>query len=289
MNIFLKRIVCIFFLLLCSTSFSNPILICSAENFYGNVAEMIGGKFIKVKSIISNPNADPHLFSISPKIAMAITNAQIVIYNGADYDPWMLRFLATQPSNNKLAIIDVAELINVKKGDNPHIWYNPQTFPALAKFLSEKFSAIQPNNKSYFENNLKSFNTKYEDVFGLISKIKSKHSGTSVIATEPVFGYMSDTLGFDMKGKKFQQVIMNGSEPSPKMTTEFINEIKNKKVRALFYNNQVINSTTKNILALAKQNNIPVIGIPETMSGNNNVIDWLTNELEKVQKALNNK
>jgi len=289
MSKFLRCFIYICFLLLSTTVFSNPIFVCSAENFYGNVAKMIGGKYVKVSSIISNPGADPHLFSISPKNAIEVTKAQIIIYNGAGYDPWMTQLLSSQPGNNKLAVIDVADLVGIEKGNNPHIWYKPETFQILAKFLAEKFSAIQPGNKTYFEDNLKSFNTKYQAVFNLINTIKSKHSGISVIATEPIFSYMSGALGFDMKGKKFQQVIMNGSEPSPKMTAEFINEIKNKKVKILFYNSQVTSSTTKNILNLAQQNNIAVVGVPETMPNNNNVIDWLISVLKEIENTLNPK
>ena len=36
---------------------------------------------------MSNPDQDPHLFEVSPAIARQIAGAQIVIYNGADYDP----------------------------------------------------------------------------------------------------------------------------------------------------------------------------------------------------------
>lgn len=289
MRKFFRNLFYICSLLLNTTVFSNPILICSAESCYGSVAEIIGGKFVKVTSIISNPNADPHLFCISPKIAVAVTNAQIVIYNGANYDPWMMQLLASQPSNNKLAVIDIAELIGIKKGNNPHIWYNPQTFPILAKFLAEKFSVIQPNNKLYFEDNLRSFTTRYKTVFSLIDNIKSKHPKTSVIATEPVFEYMSDALGFDMKEKEFQRIIMNGSEPSPKMTAAFIEQLKQTKTKILFYNNQVTSSSTKYILTLAKQNNVQVVGVSETMPNGKNVIEWLESELEEVQKALNNK
>lgn len=289
MSSLFKYFILSWLILLCNIAFSNPIQVCSAENFYGNVAEMIGGKHVKVSSIISNPGADPHLFSVSPKNVIEVTDSQVIIYNGADYDPWMIRLLVAQPSNNKLAVIDVSLLMGNKKGDNPHIWYNPQTFPILAKFLAEKFSSIQPENKSYFEKNLSSFNNEYKTVFSLISDIKSKYSGTSVIATEPVLGYMSDALGFDMKGKEFQWIIMNGSEPSPKLTVDFINQIKNKKVKILFYNSQVTETTTKYILNLARQNNIKIVGISETMPVNKNVIEWLTGELEEIRNALNDK
>ena len=88
MKLFIVKFSFIVLLLLtCSLGNTNSILVCSAENFYGNVAEMIGGTHVEVTSIISNPDADPHLFGTSPDTAITISKAQIIIYNGANYDP----------------------------------------------------------------------------------------------------------------------------------------------------------------------------------------------------------
>jgi zinc/manganese transport system substrate-binding protein len=247
---------------------------------------MIGGKNVIVSSIISNPEADPHLFSVSPKTAIKVTDAKVVIYNGVDYDPWMDQLLSSQPSNNKLAIINISEMSGLEKSDNPHIWYNPDVFPALAKKLSEKFSAIQPGNKTYFEKNLASFNDKYKCVWRLIKIIRLKYSGISVTATEPILGHMAKALGLKMEGNDFQHVIMIGSEPSPKMMTEFIDLIKKGKIKVLFYNEQVTSPTTRYILQTAEQNHIPTVGVSETMPTGINVVEWLTKELEETQKAL---
>ena len=114
----------------------------------------------------------------------------------------MTQLLSSRQKEKKLAIINVAELLGVKAGDNPHIWYKPDTFPKLALLLAEKFSEFDPDNKAYFEENLNSFNDKYKEVYSLIESIKSNFSGTNVIATEPIFGYMADALGFNMKGEK---------------------------------------------------------------------------------------
>ena len=46
-----------------------PIDIVAAENFYGDVAQQIGGPQVKVTSILSNPDQDPHLFEASPSVA----------------------------------------------------------------------------------------------------------------------------------------------------------------------------------------------------------------------------
>src|SRR5579864_6755848 len=71
-----------------------PLKIVAAENFYGDVAAQIGGADVAVASIISTPAQDPHQFEASTATARALADADIVIYNGANYDPWIERLLA---------------------------------------------------------------------------------------------------------------------------------------------------------------------------------------------------
>ena len=47
----------------------GPIKLVAAENFYGDVAQQIGGPQVEVVSVLSNPDQDPHLFETSPAVA----------------------------------------------------------------------------------------------------------------------------------------------------------------------------------------------------------------------------
>src|SRR6202035_2243633 len=114
----------------------QPVSIVAAENFYGDSATQIGGPDVKVTSILSNPDQDPHLFEVSPSVGRDVSGARIVIYSGIDYDPWMEKLLTAARSANRTTIV-VAELVGKKTGDNPHIWYDPATMSALAKTLAD--------------------------------------------------------------------------------------------------------------------------------------------------------
>ena len=72
---------------------ASPLHIVAAENFYGDVAEQIGGANVQVSSVLSNPDQDPHLFEASPSVARNLSAARIVVYSGLDYDPWMQKLL----------------------------------------------------------------------------------------------------------------------------------------------------------------------------------------------------
>ncbi|MDE4949194.1 ABC transporter substrate-binding protein, partial [Francisella tularensis subsp. holarctica] len=76
-------------------------------------------------------------------------------------------------------------------------------------------------DNSLFEKNIENFNHKYQKVYDIVKQIKQSSSGTPVTATETLFGYMANALGLDMKGLAFQWVLMNDSEPSPKMIINY--------------------------------------------------------------------
>ena len=101
----------------------RPLKLVAAENFYGNVAHQIGGLQVEVVSVMSNPDQDPHLFETSPAVLRQLADARIVIYNGADYDPWMPKLLKATPKPGRTAIV-AADLVHKRAGDNPHLWWN---------------------------------------------------------------------------------------------------------------------------------------------------------------------
>ena len=190
----------------------GKISVVAAENFYGDVARQIGGDDVTVASIMSNPDQDPHLFETTPSTVRQIAAAQVVILNGADYDPWMDKLLKASPKPGRAAIV-VADLVGKKAGDNPHLWYDPGTMPAAAKVLAEAFAKADPAHKDGYAARLKTFLASLKPIDDKIAAIRGKFAGTTVTASEPVFGYMADALGLKMRNESFQLSIMNDTEP----------------------------------------------------------------------------
>src|SRR5205823_889534 len=95
--------------------------VVAAENFYGDIAQQIGGGLVAVISILKNPDQDPHLFEVSPSVIRQVAAAPIIVFNGGGYDPWMNRLISATPRRDRI-VLNVAELLNKKPGDNPHFW-----------------------------------------------------------------------------------------------------------------------------------------------------------------------
>ena len=191
----------------------SRIAVVAAENFYGSVAKEIGGEGVAVTSIMNNPDQDPHLFEVSAAVIRQIAAARIVVYNGADYDPWMTKLLTAVTSPGHVAIV-AADLVHRRAGDNPHLCYDPATMPAVASALATALAASDPVHKDEYAARLKTFLASLAPLREKIAAIRGKYAGTPVTATEPVFAPMAEALGLKMDNERFQLAIMNDTEPS---------------------------------------------------------------------------
>ena len=259
--------------------------IVAAENFYGSVAgEIAPGA--EITSILSNPNQDPHEFTTNAATARAVADADIVIYSGIGYDPWMEKLLGAKGRPGRI-VIDVADLIGAKEGDNPHIWYDPRTMPALAKKLAAVISKLDPTQAGDVQQRVAEFQKSMQPELAKIAELKAVTAGVEVTATEPVFGYMADALGFRMLNNDFQIKIMNDAEPSADETEAFEQSLKSGRAKILFYNSQVTDPTTERMQAMARQAGVPVVGVTETQPPDEKrYIGWMRHELAAVEATL---
>jgi zinc/manganese transport system substrate-binding protein len=264
---------------------SGKIAVEAAENFYGDVAQQIGGDQVSVTSIMSNPDQDPHLFETSPSVVRQIAAAQVVIYNGADYDPWMDKLLTAAPKSGRVAIV-AADLVRKKAGDNPHLWYDPATMPAVAKALAAAFSAADPAHDGSYATRLETFLASLRPMNDKIAAIRAKYAGVPVTASEPVFGYMAAALHLTMLNQPFQLAIMNDTEPSARDVAEFERDLTTHKVRVLFYNKQASDKIVQHLVDLARASKISVVGVTETCPPGLSYQDWMQKELNETETAL---
>jgi zinc/manganese transport system substrate-binding protein len=259
--------------------------VVAAENFYGDIAQQIGGGRIAVLSILSNPNQDPHLFETTSGVVRKVADARIVIFNGANYDPWMQKLLEATPRSGR-TVITVAAIVGKKAGDNPHVWYDPQTMPAVAKALAVALQKMDPEHKPEYEMLLQAFLTSLHPLQERILEMRAKYAGIPITATEPVFGYMANALGLIMHNERFQMAAMNDTEPAARDLAAFENDLKKRNVKALLHNKQVTSNLANRLIDLAREVNVPVVGVTETEPADTCFVDWMLSELDELERAL---
>ena len=266
-------------------AFADPVKVVAAENFYGDLVSQIGGANVAVTSILSNPDDDPHLFEASPSTAKALSAANVVIANGVDYDPWMEKLLSASKALGRKEIV-VGALVGHKPGDNPHLWYDPAYMKAAAKALVADLIAVDPAHKADYEQGQAKFLDSLKPLDDKIAAMRKSYAGQPVTASEPVFGYQAGLIGLKVHNEKYALAVMNNAEPTPSEVAAFENDLKGKKVKAMLYNAQASEPAVGKLVQLAKDNNIPVVGVSETEPPNSTYQDWMMGQLNALDKAL---
>jgi zinc/manganese transport system substrate-binding protein len=268
-----------------ASAHATPLDIVAAENFYGDVAHQIGGSDVAVRSILSNPDEDPHLFEASPSVARSIAGARIVIYSGIDYDPWMEKLLAASKAEGRRTIV-VAELVGKKSGDNPHIWYDPSTMLTFARALTDALSDADPPHRADYQRRLAVFEQTLQPIQDKIQTLHDRLAGTPVTATEPIFGYMFEALGMKVRNDAFQLAVMNNTEPGASEVAAFENDLKTHQVKLLIYNSQASDPAAERMVKIAKASHVPVVGATETEPAGKTYQTWMLSELDAIDRAL---
>jgi zinc/manganese transport system substrate-binding protein len=208
-----------------------------------------------------------------------------VIYNGADYDPWMTKLLSASRAPSR-SLIEVARLVYKRPGDNPHVWYDPAAISALANVLADTLSALDPTHRSEYAEGHAAFERSMRPLAERIVELRNRYAGSPVTATEPVFGYMADALGLKMRNGRFQLAVMNGTEPSAKDIAAFERDLRTRAVRALFYNRQTSNALAERMRTMAANASVPVIGLTETEPQGMTYQQWMMSQLDALARAL---
>ncbi|WDL95861.1 metal ABC transporter solute-binding protein, Zn/Mn family [Alicyclobacillus sp. ALC3] len=270
-----------------SANTNGVVRAVAAEDQYASVISQIGGHFVSVKALMSNPNTDPHTYEASTADAALIGGAQLVIQNGLGYDGFMNKLEAASP-NPKRKVIDVAQSLGYSpQTPNPHLWYNPATMARTAVLVEQDLAHEDPTHAAYFKQNLQRFEASIKSLDQAIAAVKRTEANTPVAVTEPVADYLLQAAGMDIKTPwTFQVAVMNGIDPAPQDVQTEDDLITQHKVKVLVYNLQAVNTATNALLSEARASHVPVVGVFETMPPADTYQSWMQSEVRDLSNAI---
>ena len=268
---------------------SEVLKVVAGESFWASIAAQLGGFRVSIHSVVSDPNADPHEYEATTADARAFAEADLVILNGAGYDGWGTKLLAASPSQHR-EVIDVAQLLGKKAGDNPHFWYDPAAVVKVADSITARYAAIDPAmaTKGYFDLQRDELSKALAPYMDEIATVKQKYGGAAIGATESIFVYMAAALSLNLTTPSaFMDAIAEGNDPPAAAVAEFHDQIAGNQIKVLIYNVQTATAVTTNLKALAAAHHIPAVGVSETLQPQDATFqDWQLAQLKSLESAL---
>lgn len=241
------------------TNQSQPISVVASINQWGILAQELGGDQVKVTSILKNIKVDAHEFSPTSADLATISQAELLLVNGAGYDSW-----ATKSTSKSVTTVNAASTIGAEEGDNPHLWFSSEVRNKMAVAIRDAYINARPAKKVTFTKLYKAWSQKESSLDKKLKAFAKDHKDRPYAATESVAYYLLADMGMkDATPQAYSRAIQNESEPSANDLSDFQSLIEKKKIDFLVTNPQEASDASNLLMGTAGKSGVPTVEITE--------------------------
>jgi zinc/manganese transport system substrate-binding protein len=273
-----------------NSSDSGKIKIVSSISNWGSLAKDVGGDMVNVINVIEGSNSPSHEFEPTAQQIDEFSSANYIIVNGADYDNWAVQAAKNAVDGNSgIQVLNIAEMLKVKKDANPHLWNNTEYIVNVQDKIYEYLkSVLQGDDLDTLETNHSATKDKLYALNEKLAEIYRAKKGTTYVKTESILDYlMENGLSFkDATPDSYKNAVQNGSEPPASAISDMENVIKTGGASYLIVNEQEKPSYVSAVIDTAKeQKDVKIISITELMPSNfTDIYDWLSDTVSVIDK-----
>jgi zinc transport system substrate-binding protein len=228
----------------------KPVVYCTIYSLY-DFTQKIGGDKVDVVSMVPG-GVEPHEWEPGPQMLVALSEADLLIYNGLGMEPWLEKVAGALDSD--FVLLNASQGIDPLKGyaghshddeDNhedeedlddeelpdPHVWLDPLLALHQAEQIAEALIAIDAENEEYYLENLAAFRTESlaldsafrEAFFGLERRV--------FVVTHLSFAYLAQQYGLEQFGIAG---LSPHAEPSPAQMKSIVDYARDHDIRYIF-------------------------------------------------------
>lgn len=203
----------------------------AAETFLADIAQNVAGDRLAVESLLG-PGIDPHEFQATPRDAIRIAQAQVLIVNGRGYETWLQKTL--DATENPPLVVEASAGVAGDQKD-PHLWMSPGNVIRYVANIRDGFSRADPDGASEYAANADAYISGLRDLDAWILKQVANvpEARRVLITNHHALESFARAYGFQIAG-----VVIPGytseSAPSAQQMAELIRTIQTMQVPAIF-------------------------------------------------------
>lgn len=204
--------------------------------------KQIGGDKVEVSLLLSG-GAGAHDVSFTPQAAIQLSQADLLIMNGAGLETY-LDTAELENGNSNLTIIkmdsaitDGIELDEEEKEEhplsrfNPHIWLSPEQVIKQARLIQQTLITIDPDNTAYYQEQGQKYLTE-------LAALDAKYTSTTAEFSQKSFIAFHDAMPYVARDYGLEQIAViedfPGTAPSPQDIVNLHSIITNTGVNIIF-------------------------------------------------------
>jgi zinc transport system substrate-binding protein len=203
---------------------------------------------------LTPPGAEPHDFEPTPQDVLRLKQANVLIYNGAGFEPWVEKLLpevsAATVQINATAGLPLVRGVLEEDGKvgqrlDPHVWLDPVLAAQQVDRIVDGLSRADPRSRAVFEANAARVKGDLEAVDRRYASTLAACRRRQFITSHAAFGYLARRYGLT-------QVAITGldpeSEPSPARLKQIILEARRTGARVIYYET-LVNPRVSEVIA----------------------------------------
>ncbi|HSS68852.1 MAG TPA: zinc ABC transporter substrate-binding protein [Nocardioidaceae bacterium] len=265
------------------------ISVVASTSVYASIAAAVGGQYVDTTAFIASAGQDPHSYEASGRDILAVSKADLVIENGGGYDDFMTQLIDSAGGDRR--VIDVVDSSGIAgrdaSGFNEHVWYNLAAMQETADQIAAALADIDPAHRDTFVANATNFDGQVQHLIDRAGRLRARLQGAPVAVTEPVPDYLLDSLGLDdITPEAFTKAVEEGDDIAVSTLAETLDLAKDHTIDALVYNAQTTGLISDQFLDAARDADIPVVAVSETLSEGTDYVSWMSDNLTRIAGAL---
>lgn len=224
-----------------------------------DIAEMIAGNELEI-SCLMPIGGDPHLHEPTPKDAILVSKADLVLVNGLTLEGWLTELIENAGGDGQVITVtegvNAIESVSYKGSSDPHAWMDVSNGIKYAENIKNSFVALKPEGREVFEFNFGVYKQQLEDlddyIFEQIQSIPKEQR--ILITSHDAFQYYGKRYGIQL-----ESILGTSTDAEAQVSdlTRVNNVIKASKVPAVFVESTI---NPKMLQQIADDNQIKIGG-----------------------------
>lgn len=250
--VFLTLLFTLFGLGACTTEADNERLsVVVTTTYIGDMVNQIAKDRVDL-FVMMGPGVDPHDYIPTARDTDKIMAADLVMVNGLNLEERMGQVLASLSADKVLVLGDYVDQADVLLDDenifDPHIWFDLPLWASLVPVVSDRLSALDPDNEMVYQARAAQYVNDLNDFHELlmlrVAKIPPEQR--VLITAHDAFGYLGRAYGFEVDAI---QGLSTESEASIADIRDLAQRMKDQQVSQVFFESTLPEET---IIALVE-------------------------------------
>lgn len=209
---------------------SGPVPVVTTISTFNSLVQAVGGNLVHVQSIVP-VGASPEDYEPTPQDAVTLSQAKVLVENGAGLESWIAPMLKNVPSTGLRVVVGADGL--AVKNENPHLWMDPEHAKVYVAKIRDALIAVDAQHAAQYRSNARAYQTKLEALNDWIAhQVRTVPSDRRyMIVFHNAWQYYNDRYGITTLG--FIEA-NPGQDPNPAQVAHLVDLARTHNVRAIF-------------------------------------------------------